>query len=286
MIDIIAYVFAPIPLQKNEEEEFMMKELLFRSSIKSDINPSREIIEPSHQLQNYTAFAPSIDISVDGSSLDEALSKLKQEIIKELNSIIQKGEAIDWEYISEVLPLNATHPYTEHHISINPSDFSLETIRFNVSWPNHILREVDNCISKTALTRSSFLAKAALKEISSYTNDPNADNPFINTAPMKFTLHRMDYFLSKISKANEAYEFNKGIINDQIFNENLMSNHIMFKIFFYAAQRFENDESYNEYIKILNKYHRPSGLTICGASILQKIPVYSNLLNALDNAKI
>lgn len=98
-----------------------------------------------------------------GDTLEEALANAKEAIGFHIESLIEDG------LFEGIVPAPLEHwqkdpDFTDAVwalVEMDMSRFSRKQIRFNVSWPEYLLSEVDACAAAANDTRSGFLAKAA-----------------------------------------------------------------------------------------------------------------------------
>lgn len=100
-----------------------------------------------------------------GDSIEEAISDARDAAIFHIEGIIAEGLA--WQSTpSDINELRSRPEYAEAllwaMIAVDESAF-MKQVRFNVSWSEYLLKQVDNYIISRNETRSGFLAKAAQK---------------------------------------------------------------------------------------------------------------------------
>lgn len=98
-----------------------------------------------------------------GDSIEEALADAKAAALFHIEGTIEEG--LEFEAAPKSIEAHLTNPdYAGAElwtlIEIDEAAFS-RPVRFNVSWPEYLLAEVDRYAAARHETRSGFLAKAA-----------------------------------------------------------------------------------------------------------------------------
>ena len=98
-----------------------------------------------------------------GDTIEEAIADAHDAAIFHIEGMIAEG--LDWQTTpSNINTLRANPDYADAllwvMIAIDETAFSKQ-VRFNVSWNEYLLNQVDNYIANHNETRSGFLAKAA-----------------------------------------------------------------------------------------------------------------------------
>lgn len=120
-------------------------------------------------MENYAAIVPDVDGCFPlGDSVAEIIEDAEDLIFAHIEFMIEEGMSFDFN-TSEIEVLKNEPDYTDALawaiISIDDTKLSTKQVRFNVSWPEYLLKKVDEYVEKNHETRSGLLAKAVQKEI-------------------------------------------------------------------------------------------------------------------------
>jgi predicted RNase H-like HicB family nuclease len=124
-------------------------------------------IEPGDDTHAFGVVVPDLPGCFSaGDTLEEAYANAKEAIETHLAVLIDEGMAVP-----------ALCPLSDHRADKEYADWlwgfvevadipaQKKTVRLNISLPESLLREIDVCAKSMHLTRSSFLAQAAIKAI-------------------------------------------------------------------------------------------------------------------------
>jgi predicted RNase H-like HicB family nuclease len=112
-----------------------------------------------------------------GDTIEEAISNAKEAIYSHFEIMIESGEEISLAS-SDIEALKHNSDYSEAFwaiVDIDPMAIDTTPERVNISIPKFVLRRIDQHTKKSHETRSGFLARAAMNELSliqHHTNNP------------------------------------------------------------------------------------------------------------------
>lgn len=105
-----------------------------------------------------------------GDSIAEALKNTKEAILGHFATLAELGEDFGELKASRIEDLLNQEEYQGAHcwavVSIDPADIDASPERVNISVPRFALRRIDNYVAKHHDSRSGFLTRAALNELS------------------------------------------------------------------------------------------------------------------------
>ena len=140
-----------------------------------------------------------------------------------------------------MITLSNTPIHTHTHLSIQVDIAFKGAImkRFNANFPEEILEKIDQFVQQTDDNRSNFLIKAS--------------ESYIKSQDMSGYLSKIDSCLSRAVPINLLFDI---VLEFEITRALLLRD------------TPKNSTAYYDYIHVINKYHRPSGVTMEGSSIL------------------
>ena len=104
-----------------------------------------------------------------GDSIQEAIEDSRKAIATHIECLLDTGRPFDFERIRSIEELRALPDYADALCwavaEIDEATLSEKPIRFNVSWPEHLLRRVNDYVAANHDSRSGFLAKAAIQRM-------------------------------------------------------------------------------------------------------------------------
>ncbi|WP_367105328.1 type II toxin-antitoxin system HicB family antitoxin [uncultured Psychrobacter sp.] len=120
-------------------------------------------------MENYAAIVPDIDGCFPlGDTIDDTIQEAESLIYDHIEYMLDKGMSFDF-YTSEIETLKTNPDFKDTLVwaivSIDDTKFSTKQVRFNVSWPEYLLKRVDRYAEEHHETRSGFLAKAVQKAL-------------------------------------------------------------------------------------------------------------------------
>ncbi|WP_201585850.1 type II toxin-antitoxin system HicB family antitoxin [Psychrobacter jeotgali] len=118
-------------------------------------------------MDNYAAIVPDIDGCFPlGDTIDDTIQEAESLIYDHIEYMLDKGMSFDF-HTSEIESLKTNPDFKDTLVwaivSIDDTKFSTKQVRFNVSWPEYLLKRVDHYAEANHETRSGFLAKAVQK---------------------------------------------------------------------------------------------------------------------------
>lgn len=149
------------------------------------------------------------------------------------------------------------HMHTHLSIQVDIAFKGAIMKRFNANFPEEILEKIDQFVQQTDDNRSNFLIKAS--------------ESYIKSQDMSGYLSKIDSCLSRAVPIIEKYEHNEESVTKSDDDINLLFDIVLeFEITRALLLRDtpKNSTAYYDYIHVINKYHRPSGVTMEGSSIL------------------
>jgi len=104
-----------------------------------------------------------------GDSIQEAIGDSRDAIIAHIEFLLDTGRSFDFDNIRSIDELRALPDYADAIcwavVEIDDAALADKPIRFNVSWPEHLLRRVNAYVAANHDSRSGFLAKAAIQRM-------------------------------------------------------------------------------------------------------------------------
>lgn len=104
-----------------------------------------------------------------GDSIQEAIDDSRKAITDHIEFLLDTGRPFDFDHIRSIEELRALPDYADAICwavaEIDEAALSEKPVRFNVSWPEHLLRRVNDYVAVNHDSRSGFLAKAAIEKM-------------------------------------------------------------------------------------------------------------------------
>ena len=102
-----------------------------------------------------------------GDSIEDALAQVHEAIELHIEGMLADGEQVPTMTSLELLQKKRDYKGGIWHlVKIDPSKLAGKARRINVTIPEHLLTQIDDAAGIARLTRSAFLAQAALEKIS------------------------------------------------------------------------------------------------------------------------
>ena len=103
-----------------------------------------------------------------GDSIQEAIEDSRTAITAHIECLLDTGRSFDFG-VRSIEELRALPDYADALCwavaEIDDTALSERPVRFNVSWPEHLLRRVNDYVAANHDSRSSFLARAAIEKM-------------------------------------------------------------------------------------------------------------------------
>ena len=104
-----------------------------------------------------------------GDSIQEAIEDSRKAIAAHIEFLLDTGRPFDFDNIRNIEELRKLPDYADAICwavaEIDETELSDKPVRFNVSWPDHLLRRVNAYVAANHDSRSGFLAKAAIQRM-------------------------------------------------------------------------------------------------------------------------
>jgi len=101
-----------------------------------------------------------------GATLDEALTQAQEAIELHLEGMLEDGESLPCTTPIEMLQKKRIYKGGVWHlVNIDPTKISGKARRINVTIPERLLQQIDNAARSDHMTRSGYLAAAAMEKI-------------------------------------------------------------------------------------------------------------------------
>ncbi len=103
-----------------------------------------------------------------GESIDDAIRNAKEAVIAHLETLLEMGRDLDDISASSIEELSKNSEYqgaTWGLVDVDLSTLDATPERVNISLPRFVLHRIDQYVQKRHETRSGFLARAAMKEL-------------------------------------------------------------------------------------------------------------------------
>ena len=104
-----------------------------------------------------------------GDSIQEAIEDSRKAIMTHIGFLLDTGRPFDFGKIRSIEELRQLPDYADAVcwavVVIDETVLSEQPVRFNVSWPEYLLRRVNDYVAANHDSRSGFLAKAAIEKM-------------------------------------------------------------------------------------------------------------------------
>ena len=104
-----------------------------------------------------------------GDSIQEAIEDSRKAIMTHIGFLLDTGRPFDFGKIRSIEALRQLPDYADAVcwavVEIDETALSEQPVRFNVRWPEYLLRRVNDYVAANHDSRSGFLAKAAIEKM-------------------------------------------------------------------------------------------------------------------------